>query len=132
MNYSKPEIAVLGISVAALMHVDFVRRKLQVPGHVDRVILPGWCQGDLSELDRHFGKPFERGPKDLHELPEYFGRADATPVDLSRFDIEILAEINHAPRLSDGEIMKLAHEYRADGADVIDLGCIPGECWPRV
>ncbi len=127
-----PEIAVLGISVAALMHVDFVRRKLHVPGHVDRIVLPGWCQGDLSELDRHFGKPFERGPKDLHALPEYFGRAGATPVDLSRFDIEILAEINHAPRLSDGEIMKLAHEYRADGADVIDLGCIPGERWPRV
>jgi dihydropteroate synthase len=127
-----PEIAVLGVSVAALMHVDFVRRKLHVPGHVDRIVLPGWCQGDLAELDRHFGKPFERGPKDLHELPEYFGRADATPVDLSRFDIEILAEINHAPRLGDGEIMQLAHEYRADGADVIDLGCIPGERWSRV
>jgi dihydropteroate synthase-like protein len=126
-----PEIAVLGISVAALMHVDFVRRKLQVPGHVERVILPGWFQGDLSDLDRHFGKPFERGPKDLHELPEFLGQARALPADLSKFDIEILAEINHAPRLSDREIVTLARSYHADGADVVDLGCIPGERWAR-
>ena len=126
-----PEVAVLGISVAALMHVEFVRRKLRVPQHIDRVVLPGWCQGDLPQLDRHFGKPFERGPKDLHDLPEFFGQKERSPIDLSRFDIEILAEINHVPRLSDAEIVKHAEDYRAGGADVIDLGCIPGERWPR-
>src|SRR5438045_823056 len=68
-----PDVAVLGISVAALMHVDFVRRKLQIPAQIDKVILPGWCQGDLSELETHFGKPFERGPKDLYDLPQFFG-----------------------------------------------------------
>ena len=100
-----PEVAVLGISVAALMHVDFVRRKLQVPSQIDKVVLPGWCQGDLSQLETHFGKPFERGPKDLHDLPEFFGEKNRRPSDLSQFDIEILAEINHAPRLSDAEIL---------------------------
>src|SRR5262245_1334188 len=126
-----PEVAVLGISVAALMHVEFVRRKLRVQAHVDRVIVPGWCQGELAQLESHFGKPFERGPKDLHDLPEYFGQRERRPVDLSQFDIEILAEINHAPRLTDVEILVQAEEYRRDGADVIDVGCIPGERWAR-
>lgn len=126
-----PEVAVLGISVAALMHVDFVRRKLQIPAEIDKVVLPGWCQGNLSELETHFGKPFERGPKDLHDLPEYFGEKNRRPPDLSEFDIEILAEINHAPRLSDAEILRQAQALHADGADLVDLGCIPGENWPR-
>lgn len=125
------EVAVLGISVAVLMHVEFVGRKLQVPPYVDCVILPGWCQGDVSQLERRFGKPFERGSKDLHELPEFFGHEKRSFVDLSRFDIEILAEINYVLRLSDAEIVKQAEDYRADGADVIDLGCIPGERWSR-
>jgi dihydropteroate synthase-like protein len=126
-----PEVTVLGISVAALMHVDFLRRKLEVPPHIERVVVPGWCQGDLSQLNRHFGKPFERGPKDLHDLPEYFGQSNRTPPDLSRYDIEILAEINHAPRFRDAEILSQAQALRAVGADVIDLGCVPGESWPR-
>ena len=41
-------VAVLPISVAALMHVDWVRRKLPIEEPADRVVLPGWCQGDLE------------------------------------------------------------------------------------
>lgn len=126
-----PEVAVLGISVAALMHVDLVRRRLAVADHIAKVILPGWCQGDLAALEQHFGKPFERGPKDLHDLPEFFGARERDPVDLSAFEIEILAEINHVTRLSDADVMAQAGNYRAAGADVIDLGCVPGESSPR-
>lgn len=125
------EIAVLGITVAALMHVDWVQRKLTVDASVDRIILPGWCQGEIGRLTAHYGKPVERGPKDVHELPEYFGRRGHEPADLSRYDIEIIAEINHAPRLSDATIVEQALKYRASGADLIDLGCIPGESWGR-
>lgn len=127
-----PEVAVLGISVAALMHVDWVLRKLEVPAEVARVVLPGWCQGDLELLRQHFGKPFERGPKDLRDLPEHLGQSGRPPPDLSRYDIEIIAEINHAPRLTDEDLLKEACRYRASGADVIDLGCIPGERWAGV
>lgn len=126
------EVAVLGISVAALMHAEWVRRKLEVPPNVDRVILPGWCQGDIADLGRGWGKPAVLGPKDLQDLPEFFGRQDKPPPDLSRYQIEILAEINHAPRLSEAEVLRQAESFRASGADVIDLGCIPGESWPRV
>lgn len=126
------DVAVLGITVAALMHVDWVRQKLSVAADIDRVILPGWCQGDIAQLGAAFGKIVERGPKDLHDLPEFFGRQGKEPVDLSQYDIEILAEINHAPRLSDSEIVSQASRYRDSGADVIDLGCIPGESWQRI
>jgi dihydropteroate synthase-like protein len=121
----------LGITVAALMHVDWIGRKLTVDANIDRVILPGWCQGDVGKLNTQFGRPVERGPKDLHELPEFLGHAATEPPDLSRFDIEILAEINHAPRLADTELLAQASRYRDNGADVIDLGCIPGESWSR-
>src|SRR6202012_1882371 len=47
------------------------------------------------------------------------------------WDIEILAEINHAPRLSDEALLAQALRYRDSGADVIDLGCVPGESWSR-
>lgn len=125
------DIAVLGISVAALMSVEFVSRKLEPPSAVDRVLLPGWCGGDLEPLAEKFGTRFERGPKDLFDLPEYFGGRAKSPPDLSRYDIEILAEINHAPRLNDRELLAQAEKYRRDGADVIDLGGIPDEHWPH-
>lgn len=126
------DVAVLGISVAALMSVDFVARKLDAPQSVDRVLLPGWCGGNLDSLTQKFSIRFERGPKDMFDLPEYFGGRAKSPPDLSRYDIEILAEINHAPRLSEQELLEQAEKYRRDGADVIDLGCIPDERWPQV
>lgn len=126
------EVAVLGISVAALMSVDFVARKLEPPSAVDRVLLPGWCGGDLESLAQKFGTPFERGPKDMFDLPEYFGGQAKSPPDLSRYDVEILAEINHAPRLSHQELLAQAAKYRREGADVIDLGCIPDDFWRQV
>lgn len=119
-------VAVLPISVAALMHVDWVRRKLQIEESVDRVVVPGWCQGNLESLSAHYGVPFERGPKDLHNLPDQFGQQKAAP-DLSRYDIEIIAEINHATRMPDEQIVAQAAALRRDGADVIDIGCVPGE-----
>src|SRR4051812_34211593 len=123
------QIAVLGISVAALMHVDWVRRKLSVPAGITKVILPGWCQGELSILGEAWNVPVERGPKDLFDLPEYFGVSSRPPVDLSQYDIEILAEVNHSPRLSLDDLLWRAEAYRREGADIIDLGCVPGESW---
>lgn len=125
----QPEVAVLNVSVAALLTTTIVARRLTVDPTIDRAILPGWCQGELKPLRRQFGIPFERGPKNIHDLPRFFGRQGRDPVDLSRFDIEILAEINHVPRLTETEIFQIAEKYRADGADVIDLGCEPGVEW---
>ena len=126
------DVAVLGISVAALMHVNWVRRKLVVPPGFSKVILPGWCDGDLASLEREFGVSVICGPRDLFDLPEFFGRGSRTPPTLNDYSIEILAEINHAPRLSDQDLLRQADAYRQSGADVIDLGCIPGENWSGI
>jgi dihydropteroate synthase-like protein len=126
------EVAVLPISVAALMHVDWVQRKLHVPAGITRVVLPGWCQGDLEPLAEQCGVPFVRGPKDLYDIPAFFGTGVRPPPSLDRYDIEILAEINHAPRLTPDQLHAAALDLRRDGADVIDLGCIPGKSWSEI
>lgn len=124
------DIAVAGISVAALMHVDWLKRKLVVQGTFDRIILPGWCQGELRSLEEQFGLPVLRGPKDILDLGDFLNRGEREPPKLDRHDIEIIAEINHAPQLSECEILQQAENYRRAGADVIDVGCVPGNTWP--
>lgn len=128
-----PEVAVLPISVAALMPPRWVARHLNVPPGVDRVVLPGHCKGDLAPIAaKAGGARVEVGPEDLHDLPRHFGQADARFDDYGAYDIEILAEINHAPRLPRAELLARAARHRADGADRIDVGCIPGEPWSGV
>lgn len=127
------EVQVVGISVAALMHVPWLQRKLSFdPRRFDGVLLPGWCQGSLDQLAEQYGIPFELGPKDVLDLPEFLGRGRRQPPDLSAQDIEIVAEINHASRIPPAELRALAGRYVRDGADVIDLGCVPGERWGGV
>jgi dihydropteroate synthase-like protein len=52
--------------------------------------------------------------------------------DYGQHDIEILAEVNHAPRLTVADILAEAKQLAADGADVIDVGCDPGDAWAGV
>jgi dihydropteroate synthase len=124
-------IAVLPITVIALATTPWIARHLTVPSGIDRVILPGLCQGDLESL-RAIGIAVERGPADLRDLPEFFSTSATPRTDYGRYDIAILAEINHAPRLDRKEILRQAREIVADGADVIDLGCDPGTTWSGV
>jgi dihydropteroate synthase-like protein len=122
-------VAVLPISVVALATTTWVARHLQVASRVDRVILPGLCNGELAAVSESIGLPVERGPKDLRDLPEFFGKTKAPPSEYGAYDISILAEINHVQRQSLAEIRAQALAYRTSGADVIDLGCDPGETW---
>ena len=69
------EIAVMKISVAALMTPEWLARFLRVPEGVDLVLLPGRMQGDPAVLQEKLGIAVEKGPKDLREIPEYFGLA---------------------------------------------------------
>lgn len=126
------DVAVLGVSVAALLHTDLVARRLDLPEGVDRIVLPGWCQGDLQALGQSLGLPVDRGPKDLYDLPGYLGGESRSEVPLEAYSIEILAEINHASRLSEAELMAEALLLGESGADVIDLGMVPGESWSEV
>lgn len=118
------EVQVLGLQVAGLMTTDMVARRLQYVQGAQRVVLPGRCRGELSALTEKFGVPFERGPDELKDLPQYFGKG-ARAMDLSRHSVRIFAEIVDAPQLSVEQIIARAQAYRDDGADVIDLGCLP-------
>lgn len=128
-----PEVAVLPISVAALMPPRWIARHLVVAPEIDRVVLPGHCRGDLAPVvEKAGGVAVELGPQDLQDLPRYFGQGDARYDDYEEYDIEILAEVNHAPLLSRAELLQIADRYRLCGADLIDVGCIPGEGWTGV
>lgn len=93
------EVAVLGITVAALLTTPWIARYLTVPPGTDLILLPGLTEGDPALLTEQFGVPAERGPKDLRDIPRHFGQAAAAR-DYGAWDIEILAEINNAPRRS--------------------------------
>ena len=76
-------VDVLGITVAALLTTDWVAPRMHVPQGTSRIVLPGYCQGELDVVAKTAGVPVERGPRDLRRLPEYFGHRAATD-DLSR------------------------------------------------
>jgi dihydropteroate synthase-like protein len=126
-----PRTHQLGINVAGLMTVDMIRRRLPRPVDVDRVIVPGRCRGDLQALSEHYGIPVQRGPDELKDLPQFFGQSEHKP-DLSRYDINIFAEIVDAPQLDVDTILQRAHAYRRAGADVIDIGCLPNTPFPQL
>jgi dihydropteroate synthase len=73
--------------------------------------------------------PVALGPEDLRDLPRALGQADDRLAGYGGYDIEILAEINHAPRLSQVEFLDQAGRFIAQGADRIDVGCDPGGPW---
>ena len=121
----------LGVSVAALMTAQMIIRRLTALDGIDKIIVPGLCRGDLSAVSEHFKIPVIRGPVDLKDLPEFFGR-DGKAVDLSRYDVMIFAEIVEAPMISISEILKRAERYKTDGANVIDIGCLPDTPFPHL
>ena len=125
------EVAVLKITVAALMTTPWIARFLEVPPGTELILLPGLVEGETGILAERFGVRVEKGPKDLREIPRYFGQALAA-IDYGPYDIEILSEINNAAKLSREAIRAAADYFQASGADVIDVGCTPGVPFPAL
>jgi dihydropteroate synthase-like protein len=126
------DVAAMRITVAALMTTDWIAKQPLTPAQgTDLVMIPGLCEGEVAVLSEHLGVPVEKGPKDLREIPQHFGRA-ARAVDYGAWQIEILAEINNAPKMDRAALRALAEYYRASGADVIDVGCTPGRPFPEL
>lgn len=123
------EVRQLGVSVAALMTTQLIQKRLKDTGQADKIVIPGRCIGDIEILSNSLGIPVERGPEELKDLPAYFGQT-AINTDLSKFDVQIFAEIVDAPNMSIEEIVQRAYIYKQDGADVIDIGCLPNTPFP--
>jgi dihydropteroate synthase len=123
------DVSVLGITVAALMTTTWIARHLDaVPDDTDLVLIPGLCEGDPGIVREKVGRRVEKGPKDLREIPRYFGHQP--PRDYGAWDIEIVAEINNAPKLTREAVREAADYFDASGADIIDIGCTPGLPFP--
>ena len=82
------DVAVLKITVAALMTTEWMSRFLSVPPGVDLVLIPGLCEGDTDVVERAAGVPVRKGPKDLREIPVVLrprhGRSATTAPTTSR------------------------------------------------
>jgi dihydropteroate synthase len=126
------DVTVLGITVAALMTTAWIARNMpEVPKGTDLVLIPGLCEGDVNVVGDKLGVRVEKGPKDLREIPRHFRQAAVTR-DYGAWDIEIIAEINNAARLTREALRSAAHYFSASGADVIDIGCTPGLAFPAL
>jgi dihydropteroate synthase-like protein len=119
----------IGVKVAALMTEEIIMRRLPNPVEADQVMLPGRCRADLERLSSRFGVPFLRGPDELKDIPTYFGRARKAS-DMTKYDIQIFAEIVDASALSVDSILNRASDYIQKGANVIDLGGLPDTPFP--
>jgi dihydropteroate synthase-like protein len=126
------DVAVMKITVAALMTTSWIARFLEVPADTDLVLIPGLCEGEVAAIAQRARVRVEKGPKDLRRIPQYFGRAAEETTGAGAYDIEIVAEVNNAPRLARAALRREAEYYRASGADVIDVGCTPGRAFPEL
>src|SRR2546429_432919 len=79
------EVAVMKITVAALMTTPWIARFLEVPPGTDLVLIPGLCEGDPAVIAETAGGGIavEKGPKDLRQIPEYFGDRKSTRLNSS-------------------------------------------------
>lgn len=121
----------IGVKVAALMTEDIITRRLPQPVEADKIMLPGRCRADLDRLSERFGVPVLRGPDELKDIPLYFGRARKA-TDMTKYDIQIFAEIVDASALTVAAILERAEDYVQRGANVIDLGCLPDTPFPHL
>jgi dihydropteroate synthase len=122
------QIAVMNISVAALMTTRWIARRLEVPSGVDNIVIPGLCEGDVDTLQQATGLPVRKGPADVRALPQWYGR-EAVRAELGSRDVRVFAEINDVQSMARDQVIDRADYYRAAGADVIDLGLSLDRSW---
>ena len=125
------EIRNLNVNVAALLTTEMISRRIGNIDNFNKIILPGKVRGDVDKLSKDLDIDIERGPEELKDLPTLFG-GDALKYDLSKYEVHIFAEITDAPNMSVEEIIKQAEYYRKNGADVIDIGCLPNQHFPHL
>ena len=125
------EIRNLNINVAALLTTEMIYRRIGNVDNFNKIILPGKVRGDIDELAKKLKIEIKRGPEELKDLPVMFG-GDPLKHDLSKYEVHIFAEITDAPNMKIQEIINMADNYRNNGADIIDIGCLPNKSFPHL
>ena len=125
------EIRNLNINVAALLTTEMIYRRIGNVDNFSKIILPGKVRGDIDELAKKLKTKIERGPEELKDLPVMFG-GNPLKYDLSKYEVHIFAEITDAPNMKIQEIISMANYYRDNGADIIDIGCLPNKPFPHL
>ena len=125
------EIRNLNINVAALLTTEMIYRRIGNVDNFSKIILPGKVRGDIDELAKKLKIKIERGPEELKDLPVMFG-GNPLKYDLSKYEVHIFAEITDAPNMKIQEIISMANYYRDNGADIIDIGCLPNKSFPHL
>ena len=121
----------LSVNVAALLTTEMIYRRIGDIEGFDKIILPGKVRGDIDELAKKLNITIVRGPEELKDLPVMFG-GSPLKYDLSKYEVHIFAEITDAPNMKVQDIINMANYYRNNGADVIDIGCLPNKPFPHL
>lgn len=124
-------VAVMPITIAALITPRWLARHLQPPEGITRIMVPGYCLGDLAVVEEAARVPVERGPRDLRQLPEFFGKKGDMGED-GGWDIEVLAEIGDAAQAGIDSIAEWSRAMEDEGADVIVLHGSAEQPWPSL
>lgn len=125
------QIRNLNVNVAALLTTDMIERRIGDVSSFDEIIIPGRVRGDLIALEKSIRKKIIRGPDELKDLPTLFGEKPIK-YDLSKFETSIFGEITDALNMTVEEVIKRAEYFRLEGADVIDIGCLPNKKFPHL
>ena len=121
----------LSVNVAALLTTEMIYRRIGDIEGFNKIILPGKVRGDIDELAKKLNITIVRGPEELKDLPVMFG-GRPLKYDLSKYEVHIFAEITDAPNMKVQDIINMAGYYRNNGADVIDIGCLPNKPFPHL
>ncbi len=127
------EVIEIGVNVAALATISIIIKKIKLSdvSKATKVIIPGRCRGEIKDLEIYFKKKCVRGPEELKDIPSFLG-LQGKNLDLSKYDTKIIGEITEAPNMSIDQIITQANMFRQDGADIIDIGCLPSTKFPHL
>lgn len=115
------QVKTLHCKVAALMNTDFIARHLTEPIDAETIVIPGLSRGETRVITEKTGMQVIKGPKDVRELPYFFGKGTCTEATTVS-NMKILGEIVEAPAMTVEQILQRARYYKKYGADYIDLG----------
>ncbi|MDD3468343.1 MAG: DUF6513 domain-containing protein [Thermoguttaceae bacterium] len=137
------------VTIAALLSSKWLInyfRKHPLPvcpqGEWTQICVPGWCRGELHDLEEALGIPVIRGPKDFRELPDFFGISCSTnettcsrrpPAgEYGAYSVKLFARLPNATQYTVREIAEIVQQYDFDRADVVVLDVESAQPWERL